>query len=482
MEGCNKEQCFKQDCQVGDWNLWSACSATCGPAQRQRQREVLRARSDGGNGCSLEVSEIQPCPDSHECAFQDCEWGEWQAWSRCSAECDGGQQKRTRHIAVMPEIGGKMCQEHDMEEVRACGTQPCHAQVTCQDGAWGHWDRWSTCSQSCGGGTTFRRRRMEQMPNECGKPVMGDARETKFCNVQVSCDPAVDCEFTEWGSWSDCSATCNGVTRRSRRIKTYGSGLGAFCEGALKETFPCSPGPEEHMPQGCLVDEVPVDCVLSEWGTWSECSESCGAGAHTRTRRILQSPKDGGKSCDSQLVQLRTCKQTACPRPEAVNCAYGIWEDWGACTKCGGERTRFRSILRYAEHGGQACEPFAGEEVGACPRACHARTYCTWGEWGSWGGCSAPCGESKRMRRRHLKLTYMPSAPPPDVNSFAALYHDLRQQSEVLQANRPTELAAAFAGGLGCFGAAVLVLRVWRCSGSRPRVVSVSNMDSSVLL
>ena len=39
-----------------------------------------------------------------------------------------------------------------------------------------------------------------------------------------------------------------------------------------------------------------VDCLLSEWGPWSECDAKCGTGMMSRTRSILRAPENGGNA------------------------------------------------------------------------------------------------------------------------------------------------------------------------------------------
>lgn len=54
-----------------------------------------------------------------------------------------------------------------------------------------------------------------------------------------------------------------------------------------------------------------IDCVVSEWGPWSECDTTCGTGMMSRTRIIEQKPQNGGKHCPS-LVQKRGCQGLRC--------------------------------------------------------------------------------------------------------------------------------------------------------------------------
>lgn len=65
-----------------------------------------------------------------------------------------------------------------------------------------------------------------------------------------------------------------------------------------------------------------VDCVLSIWTSWSECSVSCGGGSQARYRSILTQPECNGKQCDQELVQHQQCNE---------NCIHGLMRD-GSCS------------------------------------------------------------------------------------------------------------------------------------------------------
>ena len=46
----------------------------------------------------------------------------------------------------------------------------------------------------------------------------------------------------------------------------------------------------------CLIP-CPVDCIMSDWSPWSDCSTSCETGTQMRYRHIKQIPSDGGRLC-----------------------------------------------------------------------------------------------------------------------------------------------------------------------------------------
>lgn len=55
-----------------------------------------------------------------------------------------------------------------------------------------------------------------------------------------------------------------------------------------------------------------VNCKVGEWKSYGECSKPCGLGSKTRTRKVLQEPRNGGQKCpvlkESTVCIGKRCK------------------------------------------------------------------------------------------------------------------------------------------------------------------------------
>jgi hypothetical protein len=60
--------------------------------------------------------------------------------------------------------------------------------------------------------------------------------------------------------------------------------------------------------------QLPVDCVVSAWGAWSACSQTCDGGTQTHTRSVLVAPANGGSACPA-LSESRSCNTQPCSTP-----------------------------------------------------------------------------------------------------------------------------------------------------------------------
>ncbi|CAE7543968.1 adt-1 [Symbiodinium sp. CCMP2456] len=454
-KGCNSQSCSGHDCRVSEWESWGFCSTTCGVGQRTRSRQIVGLRGVDGHGCYEALGEVQACSSQVECAERDCVWGEWAAWSYCSRSCDGGIRSRKRHVLKVPSKHGRQCDAEIKETIEPCNTHTCSAP-DCTDGYWSHWSDWSPCSVSCDRGTTFRTRQVAKSASECGDFPAGLSTETRICEVSTACVPNRDCVFGLWSAWGPCSDHCDGMQERARSVKHFGLGHGSWCSGATKELRPCNPKFGHHPPPGCRKDH-PVDCVVGQWAHWSRCTAVCDGGVQRRTRVVVQRASHGGRGCLAALSEVHECNRHLCSGGNLpVDCEVGQWQEWGLCSKCDGERSRFRTILRYASNGGRPCDHMAVREVGKCPRSCSSNLYCTWAGWQDWGDCSKTCGRGgKRRRRRYLHLSHdagaelLPGGPgapgqggiPPGPGVSNGGYPTLQEQ---LEPTTTREAAPAF--------------------------------------
>jgi hypothetical protein len=260
------------------------------------------------------------------------------------------------------------------------------------------WGSWSTCDKSCGGGKSTRERDTITKNNHSGK--CGNAVEVQKC-AENAC--AVDCSVSAWNEWSVCTKTCGeGVQTRSRSVKVNASGGGMPC-GALDAQRPCTKNP-------CA-----IDCVMTQWSTFSECSKSCGTGNKQRTRSIdPQHVHNPITSPCPKKTDILECNAAPCP----IDCIPMPWGSWTTCdnaNKCGtGQQTRTRAIASYPVFGGKACESTEASRtcsLGACAVECKVSPWqpdMTGGppDWnyedGSWSACSKTCGVGIRKRIRSV--------------------------------------------------------------------------------
>ncbi|CAK8681968.1 unnamed protein product [Clavelina lepadiformis] len=163
----------------------------------------------------------------------------------------------------------------------------------------------------------------------------------------------------------------------------------------------------------------PVSCEISEWSTWSKCSQSCDIGNQQRQRYVVKEAQHGDLPCPEQdsLKQVRFCNQMDCP----VDCTVSVWSSWSECSQsCGnGTQERRRHIVKENQHGGLSCpENNALTEMRICTMM-DCPMDCEISEWSSWSTCSQSCGDGRQERRRHISrpLQYG-EVPCPDVKKL----------------------------------------------------------------
>ena len=142
-----------------------------------------------------------------------------------------------------------------------------------------------------------------------------------------------DCEVSDWVA-GPCSVDCGpqgGFQNVTREILSIKNGL-------APEAAKCPP---LRLYRACNKVACPQDCEMEAWGSWSQCSRTCGGGVRTRSRNVKQQAFFGGIPCGGTL-QEEVCN----PQPCDQDCEFGGWTEWSGCSKsCRGGHQVLKNYL-----------------------------------------------------------------------------------------------------------------------------------------
>ncbi|XP_078334077.1 adhesion G protein-coupled receptor B1-like [Crassostrea virginica] len=375
------------DGYLDDWSAWTACSQTCDWGSRTRSR-VCNPPRYGGAPCTGTHRELRPCLDI-PCPVNG--WvGEWSAWSSCSGTCGDGYMAQTR-VCHPPLHGGLPCPNR-LSKTKLCNLRSCagkslhycirftkriitmsilHNHVYSITGRKVFLNRPSSrhLLPSC------RRWNCNCLNKRCRCFNTQPFALTAMC-ISVT---TVDGVLRDWGSWSHCSATCEGYRKRTRACIPPTNG-GTPCTGKTVEG------------EQCGTQHCPVDGVLRNWEPWVQCSATC-EGHRTRTR-VCISPKNGGAPCSGSTVEGEQCGAQHCP----VDGVLRDWGPWGHCSAtCEGQRKRTRACIPPT-NGGAPCTGSTTESEQCGAQNCPVDGLLS--VWGNWTPCSVTCGSGSRVRSR----------------------------------------------------------------------------------
>ena len=390
---CNNHSC-PVDCTVSSWSLWTSCSKTCGDGEHIRTRSETRPAQFGGEACP-ELTDAETCTDG-QCPI-DCAVSGWSTYTECSKHCGTGFVTRNRTI-VQEAVQGAVCPT--LSAFHECNTHPC--PVNCNLTAW---EPWLVCSKSCGSGTQNRSRAISGEAQYGGLPC-SVLMESRFCRTE-NC--AIDCVVTEWPAWEKCTTTCGTGHQTSRRSIQREHAFGGIR---------CPPLSQQR---SCNNFTCPVDCAVGTYSAWSECSGTCGAGVQERSRTVVRTMANGGKTCPVLLDTAKCLHPNSCD----TDCTVSLWAQVGNCTKeCGSGTVMFRrTIINPAGVAGRPC-PSQLTKLKPC-FAKECKVDCVVGPWGNWSSCSHHCGGGERIRLREI-ITFPADGgklcPPLDVTKGCNAY------------------------------------------------------------
>eukprot|EP00440_Ansanella_granifera_P040941 gb/GFBE01044393.1/.p1 GENE.gb/GFBE01044393.1/~~gb/GFBE01044393.1/.p1 ORF type:complete len:1636 (+),score=289.78 gb/GFBE01044393.1/:1-4908(+) len=418
IEACGTAPCSSAACADGswhDWGSWGQCSRACGGGMRWRHRKIaIEAEACGQPAVGLATEEEACNPWKCE-VDRDCEMGDWDSWGSCSASCEG-QQVRKREIAVQGSGNGKWClgpagMPEPLEEIRACNGPEDFQNSIVEECGFGEpqdcilstWTSWSACSVSCGGGVHKRTREPLRHARLGGKPCQDDLEEEGTCGTG-QCGMIMDCEWDDWAEWGGCNR-CDGERIRIREIMHLGNRHGKPCESsASREVAQCNNCPAKKM----------YWCVWSDWAEDGSCSATCGTGGKTRRERTLlktevppENPADAvgnvtgnEASCQATEVDYTECKNVPveCTTCVPQNCTFGEWADWEQPQDCDGLCSRARKITQLNNDCGAACSGGVRDTKQCIIPDCEGKQACTFSHWSVWSGCEDDSRQQVRVR------------------------------------------------------------------------------------
>lgn len=388
-------------CRVGYWNFregWSSdkkeyCCKFEGLGCEDKPDVVVFPFNDKPVGkCAGFEKEVSSCLAAsclETCEPVNCEFSDWSHWSNLGG-CFGLCQ-RERSIIQRNNDCGRPC--HGPRVMTKGGGSGCMADSRCQlqEDVNCHWDDWSEWSDTCYNplvDQTHRWRRILVEPSLGGRPCQGAFNETRACTHAGR----QDCEFSVWGGWTECSASCEGGTQsRLRKIETFADHGGTPCNGMLREA------------QACNIEVCPgnVACEVGPWQDWHGCTEAMFQRFRSRTlEKVPQVTGDQVLFCEYSLMEAQGCPKGM---EEPNLCMLTSWSDWGACSsECDGSKSRNRSIVEYMKKTCHVSSVATLGEVTECgSRECHHRP-CQMSEWSEWSACSHRCGPGVMDRQREV--------------------------------------------------------------------------------
>ncbi|XP_052265372.1 ectin-like isoform X2 [Dreissena polymorpha] len=105
-------------------------------------------------------------------------WGTWGEWGSCSSTCGVGIQNRNRSC-VEPLSSS----DDDFCNGETTDYQLCMPRA-CTDGGWASWGSWSSCTATCGGGTSKRYRECTNpTPSPYGQQCYGPNVDFDVCSI-----------------------------------------------------------------------------------------------------------------------------------------------------------------------------------------------------------------------------------------------------------------------------------------------------------
>ncbi|KAH7644159.1 spondin-1-like protein [Dermatophagoides farinae] len=373
------------DCSVTEWTVFGPCSVACGHGIQC------------GAKCVNNVS---------------CETTAWSEWTSCNVTCGRGYRKRNRKF--LHRLARNLCQNVELEQRESCvgtlsncGHQNQHQSSsssssslssTSTGSSTGHnnydqeiiephcavtsWSEWTPCSVECGKGVKYRNRlyiNAYKSKNVCNVKLIqviecfnkacithnNDAQHVCSLSKEVGpCRgyfPRYYYDSSKGACLQFIYRGCRGNHNNFERLQDCKEKCENQFKGFIDENIRSNTNVQmynqyNHSMTSPLIGDdqnLVIDCVVTVWSEWSQCTKPCGKARKERRREIKLNPQNGGRKCP-KLVQRRKCKENP-----PCECAMSQWSEWSSCeAHCdtgNGLKHRHRNITQYPDPGRPTC-------------------------------------------------------------------------------------------------------------------------------
>lgn len=340
-------------CQTSDWTRWTQCSSSCGSGSQSKDRHYLNSYSAQQAGCRVELFEKRTCRDLPPCdsrsyveqrTFEPFSFngddmsGYVSPWNNKRLE-SGNLKKAPELLESEPESfsGRSYSYGGGVSYSPRTGSQASYVEPNVVV---------SNSEQALLAGYA-KQKGYPPARNPPGSIKYNPYRSSGYYGYTYGGpsqqsysgydsdgiyqgdhgDVSSNCQVTEWGDWSHCSASCgSGVKTRSRRYMEIDF---ASCTEDLSESVQCDNDCDSQGSQPTLSPQgrqptfspqvlrqgqgIPKKCQVANWSQWSPCSRTCGDGYQIRTRLYLIPFAPDRTSCNIRLLGKQSCSMPNCP-------------------------------------------------------------------------------------------------------------------------------------------------------------------------
>ncbi|KAK9406034.1 A disintegrin and metalloproteinase with thrombospondin motifs 9 [Crotalus adamanteus] len=428
------QDCQQQECAAWQVGPWGQCTVTCGQGYQMRAVKCvvgayISVVDDNECNAATKPTDAQDCetvpcrlhpsspeikPNSHRTQWR------FGSWTSCSATC--GKGTRMRYVSCRDDHGSVADEATCFHLPKPSATETCLV-ISC-----GRWKslEWSSCSVTCGQGKVTRQilcidyNDQSIDRNECdAEDILATEQDCSMPSCQqINLDNRPTNPFpypdyhqknnrgghpnrnqghghggNQWrtGPWGACSSTCAGGFQRRVVVCQDENGYAADnCDARMKpdELRSCESGP----------------CPQWAYGSWSECTKSCGGG--TRTRLVVCQHSNGERFTDLSCEILdkppdrEQCNVQDCPQEAAWKAG-----PWSSCSVSCGRGQKYREVYCMSKDGklleNSLCTQLAKPNV---LRKCRGGRCPKW-KAGDWGQCSVSCGKGTQQRNVFCHFT-----------------------------------------------------------------------------